>query len=266
VNLFLRDTEEDDCSDWMLPSGDGSELIRLARLGVGPFEEKTFSEQSSRMNHVRMIVWPSGHVLWCVEGEGSPGGLRSRKGRIMEYRFGMIDFDKTREQIEAIINADKPLQGYHRESILFEDHGAYEAYFVSGWTCDLVVLDPKYIFKCVSQVQEERDEAFYEKWRLSTEHPRRSVTQLLAIRKVLTDSLPTDSYKVLTSEPQYFWKGRTDVSEEATAVPGSKQRRRKTGSQGRVEELEREIRQLRKSLARAEMEKATLREVLGEDD
>ena len=208
VNLIVRDEDEADYSDWLLPGGDYTELMRLMKMQVGPGRQETGSELSSIMNDVQIVIWPSGHVLWGVEKEGLPGRLRNRKGNLVEYRFGKIDFANRKKRIESYLIEGKPLRGYHRKSIVFKPP------FLEGTPCcDLVIVNPSYIFKAVSQLTEEQGEDFYTKVPFVTQQPQKDVKQFAAILKAIKDSLPTDSYMVLTSEPKYEWVGDTQILE-----------------------------------------------------
>jgi len=195
------------------------EAGRLLKLDIDPYHPGASMDSLevsphidlSATNLVRTVVWPSGHVLWLVEGGNLPGSLRNSKGMIVEYRFGRLDFGKMIKQIEERIFPKKPLPGYYRKSVLFEHHVLY----MSAEIHDLVIVDRKYIFKFLSQVAEEQDDPFFEKWEFFyTDDPKKDAKQFVDVLAAVRKALPTSHYATLTSEPKYVWKGDTDPREE----------------------------------------------------
>lgn len=188
------------------------EFLRLCKLKIGPGRELTDSETSSRSNNVRMALWPSGHVLWMAN-QGKRQILRNKKGELVEYRFAKIDFDIARKRIEDLICKEHRPQGLYRKAVLYDDlHAAGVKYH------KLVVVGNEYVFRSVTQVAEQHEDAYYKerRFKFSVERPRDDVQQFIDICDVIRNVLPAEGeWELLRSEPAYVWLGKTDLS----AVP-----------------------------------------------
>jgi hypothetical protein len=205
---------------WAAVCDSENELQRLERLGFYPylsgysmdwFDEGSPAERPAHTNLVRVVVWPSGHALWMVEGGSFPGSLRNSKGMLVEYRFGNLDFAKLIKGIEGRVFTQEPVPGYYRKSVLYQHHVFYGAANFHN----LVIVNEKYIFRFLSQVTEQRDDSFFAKHKFDhTADARTDGKQFVDICTAVRDALPTERYMTLRSEPLFVWKGDTDPREK----------------------------------------------------
>jgi len=201
------DEDPMECAPWDVTTAE--EFLRLEKLQIGPCREMTDSESSSRSSSVRMVLWPSGHVLWVVK-DGKRRVLRNKKGELVEYGFAKIDFDIAIKQIENLISKENRPQGRYRKAVLFDDRHAQGVKYHT-----LVVVGKEYTFKSVSQiVQKDDDSLWKQKFKFSVERPRHEVSRFMDIRDVVRNMLPPEGRgDTLSSDPAYVWIGKMDLLE-----------------------------------------------------
>lgn len=196
-----------ECDPWEPTSVE--EFERLEKLRIGPCRELTDSENSSRSNSVRMVLWPSGHVLWMAK-DAERRALRSKKGELVEYRFAKIDFDTAIKQIESLISKKNRPRGQYRKVVAYDDQFASNAKHHT-----LLVVGREYTFKSVSQIVEKHDDSFYRQWKFefSVKLPEEDVDQFVDICNVVRNMLPPEAGDTVCSEPDYVWLGKMDLWE-----------------------------------------------------
>ena len=185
-------------SDPLPPIGDTKALLRCLKLGIGPFQKLSPSDNEAFSSDVRLVIWPSGHVLWTVDNPGDTA-LRNRKGQMVAYNFGRIDMVSLAQKLKQHLPEIATVEQDYRAYVVFR----HFTFRTAAPFRELTIIKDAPTFRWQSQVWEDEESDPYGGLESSNNDPARDVAQFLGLCKAIQEVLPTQGYDRLSEEPVY---------------------------------------------------------------